>query len=373
MSTRFLARPLLLAVASLTAAFGISPSPAPAVEPGSILVRAVGDRDPATGEPVPLAGALMRAYADVSLTTTAGDCTTDAAGECTVTGLAPGTYYVGTVAAPAGGAFDVVTELTTAGGEAPYVEAVSVGEGSPTTRRFVLRHANPPYPSRCGVRVSLVFDVSGSIDASELATMKTASHAFVDALAGSPSAIAVNSFATTAPAAGNTNYSPISVEATTGVATVKASIAALTGTAGNEQFTNWDAALRAAAADASDVVLLFTDGNPTVYGVPAVFPPVVTGLDQIEGGVLSANALKAAGTRVVAIGIGDAADISEPNLRAVSGPVEGSDYAVTSFAGLEQVFADLADALCPKPAPPPIIVEPEIVLAPVPVEPRFTG
>jgi hypothetical protein len=346
---------------------------APAADPLSITVRAVGDRDPVTGAAVPLAGAALTAYRDAALTIEAGACTTDDDGQCTITGLEPGTYHVAPTAPPSGGAYSTVTELTTADGDVRYAEAASVGEGSPTTRPFVLRRANPPWPSRCGVRVSLVLDVSGSISPDELSTMKAASLHFVDALAGSPSSIAVDSFATAAPAAGNANHTPVSVESVTGVQTVKAAIAALTATSGDDQYTNWDAALRAAALDDSEVVLLFTDGNPTVHAVPAVYPPVVTDLDQIEGGVLSANALKAAGTRVVAVGIADSADISPQNLRAVSGPVDGSDYAVTSFAGLEQVFRDLADTLCPQAAPPPITVEPEIVVAPVPVAPRFAG
>ena len=55
--------------------------------------------------------------------------------------------------------------------------------------------------------------------------MQTASLNFVDALAGTPSSIAVTTFATSAPAAGNTNLSPISVETMTGVSTVKDAIA----------------------------------------------------------------------------------------------------------------------------------------------------
>jgi hypothetical protein len=62
------------------------------------------------------------------------------------------------------------------------------------------------------------------------------------------------------------------------------------------------------------------------------------------------------------------------NLKAVSGPIENADYAITSFADVHRVFRSLADALCPKPQPPepevPIVTEPEIVTVP---PPRFTG
>jgi hypothetical protein len=313
-------------------------------------------------------GAPFTAYSDAGLTTPVGECTTDATGACTIDGLADGAYWVAPSGDPAGGAFHAVTQLTTEfAADARYAEPVSVGEGEPTTRRFVFRRENPPFPARCGVRVTLLFDLSGSISSSELAMMQAASLDFVDALAGTPSSIAVTTFATSAPAAGNTNLAPISVETMTGVSTVKDAIASLTGTSGDDRYTNWDAAFRSVTP--TDIVVLFTDGNPTVHGVPAVFPPVITGLDQIEGGVLSANAVKAAGIRVLAVGIGDVEDIAPVNLQAVSGPVENSDYAITTFADVQRVFRSLADALCPTPEVP-IVAEPEIVVAP---PPRFTG
>jgi hypothetical protein len=370
---RSLSRVALAAVALLVVCLPVPPRAGAAdAAAGSILVSAVGDREPATGSPLSLGGAPFTAYSDAALTDVVGTCTTDEAGMCTITGLVDGTYWVAPSGDPAGGAFHAIDRLTTAfGADARYAEPVSVGEGEPTTRRFAFVRENPPFPSRCGVRVTLLFDLSGSISPSELTTIKTASHDFVDALAGTPSSIAVTSFATAAPAAGNTNLAPVSVETTTGVNTVKAAIASLTETSGDDRYTNWDAAFRSVTP--TDIVVLFTDGNPTVHGVPAVFPPVVTELDQLEGGVLSANMVKSAGIRVLAVGVGDVADIAPVNVRAVSGPVENSDYAITTFADVDRVFRDLADALCPTPQPPepPIVTEPEIVVVPVP--PRFTG
>jgi hypothetical protein len=366
---RSLSRAALAALALLVLSLPTPPQ-AGAAGSGSILVRAVGDRDLATGDPVPLAGAPFTAYSDAALTTAVGTCTTDATGACSITGVADGTYWVAPTGDPAGGAFHAISRLTTAlADDARYAEPVSVGEGEPITRRFVFTRDNPPFPARCGVRVTLLFDLSGSISVSELATIKTASLDFVDALAGTASSIAVTSFATSAPAAGNTNLAPLSVETMTGVNTVKAAIASLQGTSGDDRYTNWDAAFRSVTP--TDIVVLFTDGNPTVYRVPAVFPPVLTGLDQIEGGVLSANAVKAAGIRVLAVGVGDVADIAPVNLRAVSGLAENSDYAITTFADVQRVFHSLADALCPQPQPEmPIITSPEIVTVP---PPRFTG
>lgn len=369
-------RPLLrglvaLAVGGATLVLVPATAPAdPAPATGTVTVRAAGDRDPATGAPVPLAGAVLRAFADPALTEPVGDCTTDASGTCTISGLADGTYWVTPVAAPDNGAFGRVEVVDpSVGGPQPYAEPVVVDEANPTTRVFAFRRTNPAFPERCGVRVTLLYDVSGSISADEAATMKVASTEFVDALAGTPSSIAIASFATAAPAAGNTNLPPTPVADAAGVGAVKAAITALSRPHGDDRYTNWDAAFRSVVGQ-SDVVVLFTDGNPTVHGVPAVYPPVLTGLDQLDTGVLSANAVKAAGARVMAVGVGDLDQLSKENLALVSGPVEGTDYAVTSFADVRVVFRSLADAVCPRPDGP---VEVGPAPEPGPVVPRFTG
>ena len=359
-----------LVVAPAAAPAADPPSPAPLADTGSITGRAAGDRDPATGAPAPLAGAALRAFTDAALTTPAGDCTTDATGACTITGLAPGTYWVAPVGDPPGGPFTRIETVHPAAPGGPrYAEAVVVDEADPSTRVFAYRRANPAFPARCGVRVTLLYDVSGSISADEATTMKAASAEFVDALAGTPSSIGVASFASAAPAAGNANLTPTSVADPAGVAAVKAAITALSRPDGTDRYTNWDAAFRSVVGQ-SDVVVLFTDGNPTVHGVPAVWPPVLTGLDQLDAGVLSANAAKAAGARVLAVGVGNLGQLAKENLALVSGPVEGTDYAVTSFADVRTVFRSLADALCPRPEIP---IEVSPAPEPTPVPPRFTG
>jgi hypothetical protein len=355
----------LVALVVIGAALLVVPAPAPAgPATGTITARAAGDRDPATGDPVPLAGAVLGAFGDAARSNLVGACTTDATGSCVIPDLAPGAYWVAPVDDPPGGQLTRLGLVTTSlGGTQEYAEAVVVEEGDPVTRRFVYRRANPAFPARCGVSVTLLYDVSGSISASEAATMQAASTDFVDALAGTPSSIAIASFATHAPAAGNTDLPPTSVADATGVQTVKQAIHALSRPDGDARYTNWDAAFRSVVGQ-SDIVVLFTDGNPTVHGVPAQFPPVLTGLDQLEAGVLSANAVKAAGARVMAVGVGSLDALSKENLALVSGPDEGRDYAVTSFADVHTVFRALADALCPRPEP----TTPEL-----PVVPRFTG
>jgi hypothetical protein len=330
-----------LSVAALTAV-----RTAAAAGTNSVTAHAVGDRDAATGAPLPLAGATLRAYTDSSLTTAVGECTTGADGACSIAGLDAGTYWVASVGAPPGGVYSSIDRVTTSiDGEVPYAKAVTVGEADAETRPFVFRRADPTMPEQCGARVALVYDLSSSVSPDEAAVMKQNSKAFVDALAGTASSIAIHSFATTAPAVANTDHDFVEVGTPAGAALVKQAIDALAGASGDDGYTNWDAALRAVPPSA-DVAVVFTDGNPTVFGVPPVFPPVMTGLDQIEAGVASANTVKARGTRVIAVGIGDVNDISARNLQAISGPVEGSDFAITTFADLGRVFHRLADDLC---------------------------
>ncbi|MFM8304491.1 MAG: VWA domain-containing protein [Actinomycetota bacterium] len=355
---------LLITAATAVTAGSAPAGSAPDADPGtgSIVARAAGDRDPATGALLPLPGAVLTAFADASLTVPAGECTTDARGTCTITGLVAGTYHVAPVGDPPGDSFTrLETVMTSMDGRQRYAETVVVDEADPTTRRFLYRRANPAFPARCGVRTTLVYDVSGSISAGEAATMQRASMEFVDALAHTPSSVAIASFATSAPAAGNANLEPTSVLDDSGVAVVKAAIRALDRPDGDDRYTNWDAAFRSVVGQ-SDVVVLFTDGNPTVHGLPAQQPPVLTGFDQLDAGVASANAVKAAGARVLAVGVGDLDALSRENLSLVSGPVEDTDFAVTTFADVRTVFRRLADALCPG--------TPE---APDLPTPRFTG
>ena len=90
--------------------------------------------------------------------------------------------------------------------------------------------------------------------------------------------------------------------------------------------------------------------------------------------MLSADAVKAAGARVMAVGVGDLDQLSTTNLALVSGPVEGTDFAVTSFADVDTVFRELAEALCPgREVPVERPPAPEPPPAAPPVTPRFTG
>lgn len=162
-------------------------SSATAPATGTVVVRAVGDRDLATGLAEPLAGALLRAYTDATLHDLAGECTTDSSGTCAIAGLAPGTYHIAPARGPVDGGWHPLERIgTSLGDDERYAEAVEVGEGAPVTRRFAFRRDNPAFPPRCGIRLTLLYDLSASIDPEEAAAMKSASLEFVDALEGTP-------------------------------------------------------------------------------------------------------------------------------------------------------------------------------------------
>jgi len=378
---------VLLGLVAFAVVPALTPAPGPstpaATPVGSVVVRAGGDRDPATGDPQPVAGARIGVVGVVGVEpggtgepgdpiTPAGACTTGADGTCSVAGLAPGPYRVVPLDDPPGSALHRITTIEPAGdGPVPYGVVVTVTDGATAAATLAYRRANPAPATGCGARVTLVHDLSGSIAPDEAAAMTRATLGFVDTLAGSAVRLGIASFATAAPAAGNTDHAPTPLADPAGVADVRAAVLALVRPGGTDRYTNWDAALRAAVGE-QDLVVLLTDGNPTVHGVPAVHPPVVTGREQIEAAVASAGAVKAAGARIVAVGVGDPAQQSPTNLALVSGPVVGVDHFVATVAGLAEVWRTLAAAICtpgPDPDPEP---EPEPEPDPVPA-PRFTG
>ena len=367
---------VLLGLVAFTVVPALTPAPGPptpaATPNGAVVVRAVGDRDPASGAPEPVAGARVGVVTGDpgDPGAPAGACTTGADGTCTVAGLAPGPYRVVPIDDPPGSALHRIATIEPAGeGPVPYGVAVAVADATTTGATLAYRRANPAIAAGCRARVTLVHDLSGSIGPTEAAAMTAATLGFIDTLAGSAVRLGIASFATAAPAAGNTDRAPTPLADPAGVAAVRAAVVALVRPGGTDRYTNWDAALRTAVGH-QDLVVLLTDGNPTVHGVPAVYPPVVTGRDQIEAAVASAGAVKAAGARVVAVGVGDPAQQSTTNLALVSGPVAGVDHFVTTAAGLAGVWRTLAAAICtPEPEPDP---EPDPDPEPEPV-PRFTG
>jgi uncharacterized repeat protein (TIGR01451 family)/LPXTG-motif cell wall-anchored protein len=221
---------------------------------------------------------------------------------------------------------------------------------------------NPPFPAACGLDVAVVIDTSASITdpnqgggAGNPTILKDATKQFVDALAGTPSSVGVFSFRTAA----RTEIGITDIRTASGAAAVKAavdgidfskdkpaffppgqpyptagsqaSIADQYGTIGG---TNWEDGFEVTSGRGADVVVFVTDGNPTTWSGDATqFPPdpgfVPGEQEDLDAGVVAANAIKAQGTRVIAVGIGttgDLASFNPDNLKLISGPTLDDDY-----------------------------------------------
>jgi hypothetical protein len=207
---------------------------------------------------------------------------------------------------------------------------------------------NPVLPDKCGLNVALVFDLSGSIG-SDITKLRSAGKSFVRALTGTPSSVAVYTFASHAPASKpvNSNLPLTSVATQSSADAITAKIDTLSVESGKEAGTNWDQGIWqvAASTDSYDVTLVLTDGNPTYYGPRPYGPGSATRFIEVENGMFSANALKAKGTTIISVGIGR--DLhSTDNLAAISGRAPNKDYFITDFAELERLLTSLAEKNC---------------------------
>ena len=196
---------------------------------------------------------------------------------------------------------------------------------------------NPSLSQACGLDIALVLDSSGSIDSGELSTMKTAFNAFVNALLpGTPTQFSVTDFDSTA-----------AVLQTFSGDTTTVQNAINTPTSGGS--TNWEDGLVKAQSTLPnrsnpDLVLFASDGNPNRVDNGST----VSESQAVTEAVLVANAIKASGARVVALGIGNDLDVN--NLKAISGPTVGTDLSadvITSdFATLASTLATFAAQTC---------------------------
>ena len=200
----------------------------------------------------------------------------------------------------------------------------------------------------CGLNVGMVFDVSSSINATEMTNMKNAARTFVNTLTGTPSQIGMFSFGTEAPAQAAPANLPLTSVAfgDTPLQTYINNLPAnpSSGTAR----TNWDAGLFQVAQSTSsfDVVLMLTDGNPTVWAPDGRRATGSASIGQvvpstIEEAVASTNAVKQEGAHIISIGIGS--NLPVDNLTAISGP---GDTFVTNFDQLAAFLEQLATAAC---------------------------
>ena len=166
-----------------------------------------------------------------------------------------------------------------------------------TTGIFPASLANPRYEAVCNVppRIGILFDLSTSMEGDGITGARIAGKAMVDALVGSGALLGLYNFGTNAPKTGESNYAPVVVTAGAVATALKNQIDGYD--AGGTNYTNWDRGFWQLRNENLDIVIVLTDGNPTVYGSPATTGSGNTFFNHIEQAIFSANAVKAAAPR----------------------------------------------------------------------------
>lgn len=187
---------------------------------------------------------------------------------------------------------------------------------------------NPTLNASCGFDIALVLDSSGSINSTELGQMKDAFEGFVGAfLPATPTLFSVTDFDSSA-----------AVVQTFTDSLSQLNIAINAPVSGGN--TNWEDGLNKAFStfdprsdsEHPDLIVFASDGNPN--------RPNNT--DQaLQLAIVKANEIKNAGTRIIALGIGDNLNVN--NLKKIS----SADAVYTSgFDTLATDLTNLAQELC---------------------------
>ncbi|MFJ6417631.1 hypothetical protein [Paeniglutamicibacter sp. NPDC091659] len=372
----------MTADASVAAAASVQvgvPSEVPGSDQAKLIVEAAGDRISASAV-APAKGAVFEFFTvsndSVTGGTSVGTCQTDAQGRCGLITPLPLTggknnktykygyfYAVGqsnatwSAADNWGNSNSTLIRFNSGEIRGTYNTGDRTvqlrGEDKPWP--FVRR--NPSPPQKCGIKMAVVFDLSYSIQQSgTLSAYKDAGTSFVDSLKGTPSEIALKTFASRAPAQGTANASVglTSVAQPAGAEALKSKINGFTiPQSSSDYYTNWDAGL-SQIEPGYDVVLFLTDGEPTRYGANASGSGTSATLQSVEPAVYSANQVKAGvngnGAKVIAVGIGMGSGTSlaadKQRLELISGTDEGSDYFTTEFSNLGQTLKTMATKDC---------------------------
>jgi uncharacterized repeat protein (TIGR01451 family) len=342
----------------------------------TITARKWGDRA-SNNVNQPLPGATMglwRDNGDGNFQPTGADapqiatCTTGADGTCAFSGLTAGPYWVMEVSPPAGGTWNAILNWAPGSSSAanPSVPYAAHRNGDPAADRtnppasdgypivvngtdtketdfFADRRTNPPiddFTCQALMRIVLVLDRSGSIQSNGAANYNNAVQGFVNDLVGTNTDIGIVSFGPDA-----TTDSPYFNVQGGSAGTLLTTINTIytTRLGGG---TNWDAGL--ALVDAfdpnPDLVVLVTDGNPTLNRVQNSDNGTYVNWPDFTEAVTTANLLKSGDSRVIAVAAGAANTISVEGLIGITGPLTNQPSALDDdyIMGTPQ---ELADAL----------------------------
>lgn len=213
---------------------------------------------------------------------------------------------------------------------------------------------NPDLTARCGLDLNLVIDRSGSV-AAENETVARAAQQIIAALDGTPSRVRMASFSSTAlvhPAGDPTGTPDLSGWTWEPVSDFEVPVLP---SAGGTNIEGGLEVVRRAAGPVGDLTLLLTDGVPNERylnspdGHPGIFVGDGAALTEARN---EANALKSAGSHILAVGIGEANEtvlrtLSGPDEFAAGKPIEAADFlTVTSFGELTTAIGAVVRRLC---------------------------
>jgi len=194
--------------------------------------------------------------------------------------------------------------------------------------------ANPNLQPACGAKVILVLDESGSIDstAGAEAAVRDAAKKFASGLADTGSQLAVIEFGSSAKRV--FGYTAVTSGASGTLATTFNPY--FDGTAAGDeydapsqlgQWTNWEDALKKvkelnSQSGVAPLVVFVTDGDPTAINTASGVQTNVANNTALAPAVVQADAVKAQGSHILAVGVGSAlGNVNSLNrLIAVSGP-----------------------------------------------------
>ena len=219
----------------------------------------------------------------------------------------------------------------------------------------------------------MVLDESGSIQstAGAEAAVRNAANAFASGLADTGSQLAVIEFGSSAKRV--FNYTTVTSGAGGTLATKFQPY--FNGTASSPadvydspsqtgQWTNWEDALQEVtnvntASGVAPLVVFITDGDPTATGTSAPFTTNVASATALTPAIVQANAVKAQGSHILAVGVGAALNnaTSLGRLNAISGPDTVTNpaslnlattdvLAVSNFTNLPAALRTLVNELC---------------------------
>jgi uncharacterized repeat protein (TIGR01451 family) len=203
---------------------------------------------------------------------------------------------------------------------------------------------NPTLSPRCGINVMLVLDESGSIGSSA-DEVRDAARAFLNALAGTGSAVSIIDFSTTATR--QVKYTTVTLDSIANVFNPYLENGYDPG-----GWTNWEAAFQEVRTantqgTVADLVVFMTDGDPTARNTNSggtVTNLVEGDVEALRRAAQQADLVKAQGSHIFAMGVGAAVTNASSARRLTA--VSGFDrFPATSFADADYTLVDDFDEL----------------------------